>query len=234
MAPLHGVAQYTCQDSTDTCEVIVELSEVADESRSDQWARFKGAAQQSSYTSQCSTTCKSPEFSRFAGYGDKIIPEDKSNPSFVCDKSTLVFGDGDTFKCNGKFIRILGFDAAEISHPGVGICEDQDPAGHVVAQMLQSALTAAIKITIVSAPEPDSYNRTLGYLLLDGKLYGPDLVRQGQAYQTIKRYGTYGFPEYARQFLDAAKSAQKPKFQDPFDWRKEHPHSDVPCPPTSH
>lgn len=230
MTQLHSVAQYTCQGSDDTCEVIVELPEVVGETRADQGARFMNAAQGSSYTAQCSTTCKVPDFSRFVGYGNNIVREDRSTPPFDCDKKTLEFDDGDTFECNDKIIRILGIDAAEIFHPGVGICEDQDPAGRVVAQILHSALTAAAKITVVPTAKPDKYGRTLAYVLLDGELYGPDLVKQGLVYQTVKRYGTNGLPEYARQILDASRSAQKPKFQDPSDWRKAHQHSDVPCP----
>jgi len=82
-------------------------------------------------------------------------------------------------------------------------------------------LKNAKEIKIVSTGK-GKYGRTLAHVLIDGELLGVKLINAGLAYETVSRYGDNGLPEYAKQILAASKTGPKPKFENPYLWRKKH------------
>lgn len=137
-----------------------------------------------------------------------------------CKNSKIKPDDGDSFFCDKEEIRMIGFDTPEIIHEQHGIFEDQ-PYGREAAKFTQGLMNKAKRVVYVRAGR-DKYERTLALVLVDGELLGVKLIKAGLAYETISQYGDNGHPEFALQFLEAAKVAPKPKFQNPQDWRKKH------------
>jgi len=139
---------------------------------------------------------------------------------FVCDKSELVFDDGDSFSCGDEEIRVLGIDTPEITHPDHGIFKNQ-PMGRKTAAFTNRLLQKAERIVIVRGGK-GGYGRTLAHVIIDGRLLGVELIRAGLAYANIARYGDNGLPEFALQITEAAKTSPKPKFEDPHMWRRKN------------
>jgi endonuclease YncB( thermonuclease family) len=135
--------------------------------------------------------------------------------------SEIEFDDGDTFFLNRKPIRVLGIDTPEIAHPELGVDEPQ-PYGPVAAESTRVWFTRAGVIELV--PDGlDIYDRRLAHVFLDGELLAIRLIRHGLAYETVSHYGDSGYPDLAQQILDAARSAPKPPFEQPYKWKKKHP-----------
>ena len=57
---------------------------------------------------------------------------------------------------------------------------------------------------------------------MDGELLAVKLIGCGLAYETVSWYGDNGFPDLAREILEASYQAPKPKFQKPYQWRKKN------------
>ena len=138
----------------------------------------------------------------------------------LCTPSKIKVDDGDTFKCNGEIIRILGIDTPEISHPKHGIAIDQE-MGPEAAAFTKAAIGSAKRVVIIRSGK-DRYKRTLANVLIDGELLAVKLIKAGLAYETITRYGDNAQPEFALAVLEAAKEMPTPTSQDPNDWRKEN------------
>ncbi len=138
----------------------------------------------------------------------------------TCEKSKIEIDDGDTFKCNGLTIRLIGADTPEIAHPRHGISADQEK-GREAAAFAKSAIEGAKRVIVAKAGK-DRYGRTLAHALIDGELLSVKLIKASLAYETITRYGTNGMPEFALAILETAKSSPAPSFEDPHEWRKKN------------
>lgn len=225
---LSAIAEYTCEESYATCNIVVVLPEVRDEFDGDRQERFEFVAALSTYAEQCAKSCKNPTFTQFVkAYGPAFVPRVTLKP-FDCRK--VEYDDGDSFTCDDKNIRILGYDTAEITHPEQGICKDQHPDGRVAALRLRDAFSKSGRITVIPSGG-DPFGRTLGYVELDGQLFGLNLVRDGLAYATPGTYGSNGLPEYERRFIEAAQAAKTPAFENPKDWRRANQIKGQACPP---
>ena len=130
------------------------------------------------------------------------------------------FDDGDTFYLDGDPIRLLGFDTPETKSEGVGIMYDQ-PYGPEAAESTRVWLTRANRIEILLDGR-GTYGRRLAHVFVDGQLLGVRMIRHALAYENVSHFGDNGFPELADRYLEAAATSPKPKFQQPYKWRKKH------------
>lgn len=144
--------------------------------------------------------------------------------SFVCTADKIEFDDGDSFKCNGENIRVLGVDTPEIIHEEHGIFEDQK-MGREAAAFTKKLLSEADRIVIIRGGK-DVYGRTLAHVMVDGELLSVTLIKKGFGYETISRYGNNGFPLFAAEIADAATGVPRPKFDDPYEWRAKNQRKD--------
>ncbi len=134
--------------------------------------------------------------------------------------SDVTFDDGDTFYFKGEPIRILGFDTPETRSPGVGIMIDQ-PFGPEAAESTRALMTRARRIELVLDGR-GTYGRRLAHVFVDGELLAVKLIEMGLAYESVSHFGDNGFPDLADQILEAADRSPKPKFQQPYKWRKKN------------
>lgn len=133
--------------------------------------------------------------------------------------------DGDTIVCRNKRgkeekIRILGINTPETAHKEIGITESQ-PYGLEAARLAEEILMQAEQILVLTARK-DKYERTLGHVFVDEKLFGLMMINVGLAYETVSRFGDNGFSGLAAMIVYAAEHGPKPQFEDPSAWRKKH------------
>lgn len=143
-----------------------------------------------------------------------------------CSGDKFKFDDVDTIFCDGEPIRILGIDGPEIKHPEHGIFEDQ-PYGLEAAEFAKGIYAQAKKILVVVSSDirfsKDKYDRPLGHVFVDCKLFAIAVIENGFAYETISFYGDNGFPGLAAMIVYTAQhSLNKPLFENPHLWRKAH------------
>jgi endonuclease YncB( thermonuclease family) len=154
------------------------------------------------------------------------IPRDSAQQTRAYDGAATValtritFEDGDTFKVDSTHIRVLGIDTPEVRNPHVGILIDQ-PYGPAASESTRVWLTRAGRIEIVNDGR-DRYGRQLAHVFVDGDLLAERLLWNGLAYETVSHYGDSGFPDLADRILRAADKGPKPKFQQPYRWRKKN------------
>ncbi len=135
-------------------------------------------------------------------------------------KEKVEFKDGDTILLDGKPIRFLGIDTPEVIDPRVGIFENQ-PYGPEAAESTRVWILRA-KTAEYLPDGKDYYGRLLAHIIVDGELLAVKLIGCGLAYETVSWYGDNGFPDLAREILEASYQAPKPKFQKPYQWRKKN------------
>jgi endonuclease YncB( thermonuclease family) len=140
--------------------------------------------------------------------------------AYVCPIEKVKFDDGDSFKCDGVDIRVLGVDTPEITHKEHGILKNQE-MGREAAAFTKKALRSANRILIIKGGK-GHYGRTLAHVMLDGELLSVMLIKSGLGYETISKYGDNGFPLYASVIVEAFKSVPKPKFENPSIWRAKN------------
>lgn len=136
------------------------------------------------------------------------------------DKSVIRYDDGDTFTVGDVTIRILGIDTPETKHEPHGIFENQ-PYGPEASAYSEKILRASKVIEYLPAGK-DIYGRVLAHVFIDGKLYATEIIRAGLAYESVSYYGDNGFPDLAQECLTAAEQSDRPPFEEPWLWRKEH------------
>jgi endonuclease YncB( thermonuclease family) len=140
--------------------------------------------------------------------------------AYYISKEKIRFKDGDTILLDGKPIRFLGVDTPEVIDSTVGIFENQ-PYGPEAAESTRVWIMRAA--TAEYLPDgKDVYGRRLAHIFVDGELLAVRLIRCGLAYETVSWYGDNGFPDQAREILEASEDAPKPKFQKPSQWRRKH------------
>jgi endonuclease YncB( thermonuclease family) len=130
------------------------------------------------------------------------------------------FDDGDTFFLKTKPVRVLGVDTPEIAHPSVGFHEDQ-PYGPVAAESTRVWFARAEIIEWLPAGK-DRYGRRLAHVFLDGNLLAILLIQHSLGYETVTQFGDNGYPDLAQQILEVSRTAPKPKFKPPYQWRKKN------------
>ncbi len=154
--------------------------------------------------------------------GEKEKTDEKAKPAerVVVDKATIVFDDGDTFRAGDRDIRVLGVDTPETIHEDHGIFVNQ-PGGPEASAFTKKAIEEATEVVLLIGRK-DRYGRTLGHVYLDGELLAVKLIAAGHGYETISKYGENGFPEEAAKIREAAKTAPKPTFEKPWNWRRKN------------
>jgi len=136
------------------------------------------------------------------------------------DVSLVEFEDGDTFAYRGEVIRVLGIDTPETKHEAVGIPYDQ-PFGPEASESTRVWIKRARVVEIVR-DGPDTYGRRLAHVFVDGELLAERLLAHALAYETVSAFGDNGFPDLADRILKTAAQSPKPRFQEPYRWRRKH------------
>ncbi|HET6348860.1 MAG TPA: thermonuclease family protein [Candidatus Krumholzibacteria bacterium] len=154
--------------------------------------------------------------------GNARSPRPSYPGAVVINMHDVIFDDGDTFIVGHTAIRVLGIDTPEISHPSVGIMEDQ-PFGRAAADSTRAWMTRA-RVVEVAYDGRDVYRRRLGHVFIDGRLLAVKLLACGLAYENVRHFGDNGFPDLADQIMRAADAGPKPAFEPPYLWRKQHQH----------
>ena len=140
------------------------------------------------------------------------------------DPATITVDDGDTVVIRWpdgdvETVRILGIDTPETRHEEHGIPLDQ-PLGPEARAFAQGAFTTATDVKLVRAAVLDPYDRTLGYLILNGKNYSVLVIRARLSDETVSHYGDNGLPELAAEVTTANRSRGPLAFEPPHVFRK--------------
>ncbi len=161
------------------------------------------------------------------------IPDEALASAILIDKKTIRYVDGDTFwytDKNGRDIKVrfAGMDAAEKDQYGFGEFADID-CGQASLGALQTLIEKGREIRLVYARDPDGrdkndkHGRGLVFVYADGVHVNAELVRSGQAYSGVGRYGNNGWSELSSQIEQAAAEATRtgatPRFELPHDWK---------------
>jgi endonuclease YncB( thermonuclease family) len=147
---------------------------------------------------------------------DTILPFRET----AVQKSDIKVDDGDTFEWRGHKVRMLGIDCAEKDSPFHR--GNQEPWGTRGAEFLREQIAKAKQLAVIRIEQPDRYGRWLGYLLADGENVNARIISAGLAYETVTHYGKQGLDRYAEECLAAAKTAPKPEFELPSEFRKRN------------
>ena len=137
--------------------------------------------------------------------------------------AVLQVDDGDTvaIRWNGKdeeIVRILGIDSPETRHVEHNLPYGQ-PFGEEARAFALGAFAAAGRIELLRAATVDPFDRTLGYLFLDGRNYSPMIVRARLAAESITQFGDNGFPKEAAEVMEAARAQGPLPFEPPHVFR---------------
>lgn len=135
----------------------------------------------------------------------------------------LQMDDGDTLAIRWsekdvEIVRMLGIDAPETRHVEHNLPYAQ-PFGEEARAFALGAFTAASRIELLRAATVDPFDRTLGYLFIDGRNYSTMIVRARLAAESITQYGDNGFPKEAAEVMDAAKAQGPLPFEAPHLFR---------------
>jgi endonuclease YncB( thermonuclease family) len=135
----------------------------------------------------------------------------------------LQIDDGDTvaIRWTGKdeeIVRILGIDSPETRHVEHNLPYAQ-PFGEEARAFARGAFAAAGRIELLRAATVDPYDRTLGYLFIDGRNYSTLIVRARLAAESITQFGDNGFPKEAAEVTEAAKTQGPLPFEPPHLFR---------------
>jgi len=147
---------------------------------------------------------------------DTIIPFRET----IVSKADIEVEDGDTFSWRGQRVRMLGIDCAETASPYHS--GDQEPWGSRAEEFLRQQISAANTLSVVRIEKPDRYGRWLAYLLADGENVNARVIGAGLAYETVSHYGKQGLERYANECLEAARTAPKPQFELPSEFRQRN------------
>jgi endonuclease YncB( thermonuclease family) len=116
-------------------------------------------------------------------------------------------------------VRILGIDTPETMHPAHGLPEDQE-WGPEARSFAQGAVAFTERVELKRHDKLDPYGRTLGYFFLDGRNYSVVVVKARLARESVSHYGDNGFPDEAKQVLEAAQATGEPPFEPPHEFRR--------------
>lgn len=133
------------------------------------------------------------------------------------------FDDGDSITIRwpqgDEVVRILGIDTPEVLHLEHDIPYAQ-PFGYTAAGFLRGCLAVASRVELLRSGQSDRYDRTLGYLFVNGQNYSVLAIRARLAVGPSGRFGDNGLPrEYAACRAAAAAAGPVP-FEEPHLYRK--------------
>jgi micrococcal nuclease len=136
----------------------------------------------------------------------------------------LEVDDGDTVlvrwnDADVETVRILGIDAPETRHIEHEIPYAQ-PFGPEARAFAEGAFAAATQIELLRAATLDPFDRTLGYLFLNGRNYSVLVIYARYAEETVSVYGDNGLPREAAEVSAAARHAGPLPFESPADYRR--------------
>jgi endonuclease YncB( thermonuclease family) len=118
-----------------------------------------------------------------------------------------------------EIVRILGIDTPETRHLQHQIPYSQS-FGPEARGFAMGAFAAATKVELLRSAILDPYDRTLGYLFVNGRNFSVLAVAARMAEETVSRYGDNGLPAESAAVLAAAKAAGPPPFESPGEYRK--------------
>jgi endonuclease YncB( thermonuclease family) len=130
------------------------------------------------------------------------------------DTVTIEWPDGDV-----EVVRILGIDSPETQHVEHNLPYDQS-FGREAAGFARGAFAVATKVELLRASMEDPFERTLGYVFLNGRNYSELILRARLAEESVTRYGDNGLPAEAETCLRAAREAGPLPFESPGAYRK--------------
>ena len=139
------------------------------------------------------------------------------------DPSLVVVEDGDTVVikwpgAEAEIVRILGIDTPETRRLEHNLPFDQ-PFGKEAHAFAQGAFAAASEVELLRCPTLDPYDRTLGYLYINGRNFSIMVIKARYSTETVSHYGDNGLPEEAAQVKAAAKDIGPLPFEPPHVYR---------------
>jgi endonuclease YncB( thermonuclease family) len=142
----------------------------------------------------------------------------------LVEPALITVDDGDTVTIrwgekDEEIVRILGIDTPETRHDEHGIPLDQ-AFGPEARTFAQGAFAVATDVSLIRADKLDPYDRTLGYLILNGKNYSVLVINARLAEESVSHYGDNGLPVLAAEVMSAAKLAGPLPFESPHAYRR--------------
>ena len=139
------------------------------------------------------------------------------------DPSLVVVEDGDTVVikwpgAEAEIVRILGIDTPETRRLEHNLPFDQ-PFGKEAHAFAQGAFAAASEVELLRCPTLDPYNRTLGYLYINGRNFSIMVIKARYSTETVSHYGDNGLPEESALVKAAAKDIGPLPFEAPHLYR---------------
>ena len=130
------------------------------------------------------------------------------------DTIAIAWGQGQT-----EVVRILGIDAPETQHVEHDLPFDQ-PFGREAMAFARGVFATADQVELLRAATLDPYDRTLGYVFVNGKNYSVLILQARLAVETVSVFGDNGFPREAATCLKAAAEARPVPFESPHLFRR--------------
>jgi endonuclease YncB( thermonuclease family) len=140
------------------------------------------------------------------------------------DPARIEVDDGDTVtirwaKGDREIIRILGIDTPETRHVDHGIPYAQS-WGPEARAFAQGAFSTATRVELLRSATLDPFERTLGYLFIDGHNYSVLAIEARLALESVSHFGDNGLPKEAAEVLAAAEKAGPMPFEPPHFFRR--------------
>ena len=140
------------------------------------------------------------------------------------DPARLEVDDGDTVtirwaRGDTENVRILGIDTPETRHVehDIPYAQSWGPEARAFAQ---GAFSTANRVELLRSATLDPYDRTLGYLFIDGHNYSVLVIEARLALESVSHYGDNGLPNEAADVLAAAEKAGPMPFEPPHFFRR--------------
>jgi micrococcal nuclease len=172
------------------------------------------------------TSCSAQGQQNQSSSGERSLPPQTREHGNRISVNTqqIVVDDGDTVviawsETDSETVRILGIDTPETRHLPHNIPYAQE-FGPEARAFAQGAFAAATEVELLRAATTDPYDRTLGYLFINGANYSVLVVKARLAVETVSFYGDSGFPDEAAAVKAAAEGAGPVPFQPPFEFRR--------------
>jgi endonuclease YncB( thermonuclease family) len=154
------------------------------------------------------------------------------------DPAAITVEDGDTVvihwgkeKANDEVVRILGIDTPETRRLEHNLPYDA-PFGPEATGFARGAFATATEVELLRCPTLDPFDRTLGYVFVNGRNYSVLVIKAGYSGETVTHYGDNGMPKESAEVLAAAKDSSPLPFEPPYqyrarmrtltDWLKQH------------
>jgi endonuclease YncB( thermonuclease family) len=158
--------------------------------------------------------------------GEQPQPKAQSRPSgqkVKVDPALVVVEDGDTVSIgwpggDSEIVRILGIDTPETRRLEHNLPFDQ-PFGKEADAFAKGAFAAASEVELLRCPTLDPYDRTLGYLYINGRNFSIMVIKARYSTETVSHYGDNGLPAEAESVKAAAKDIGPLPFEPPHQFR---------------